>query len=80
MIQKQILDIFKKQFNDQTLLPASHYKDHPKWSSLRALIILSEVELQTHVLLSAKDIRAFASISELGEQVEKQAKLFSSQL
>ena len=78
-MENQVLDIFRKQLSDPSLHPSSDYKAHPRWSSLRALIIVNEIELCTHVLLSARDLSSCQSIGTLTEEIQKQAHLLSSE-
>ena len=77
-MKNQILDIFRKQLGDTNLSLESEYKAHPKWSSLRALIIVNDIELRTHVLLSARELSLSRSIRSLTEEIYKQAHLLST--
>ena len=76
-MKNQILDIFRKQLGDINLSLESEYKAHPKWSSLRALIIVNDIELCTHVLLSAKELSSCRNIRSLTEEIYEQAHLLS---
>ncbi len=71
-MEKDVLHIFSTQLTDNTLTPATHYKAHPNWSSLAALVVLNEIEWRTSVLISIEAFNRCTAIADICREVDKQ--------
>ncbi len=64
-----LLHIFSKHLNDPTLRTDAAYADHAQWSSLKALVIVNEIEQHTHVLLSGADLGNHPSVQAIAAKI-----------
>ena len=70
-MQHLMLSIFRKELSDPKLGLEDDYRQHPNWTSLRALIMLSEIERQTKKILSPDALRQSTSLAELATHVQE---------
>ena len=68
-MEKRILHILSEQLKDNKISLSTNYKEHPAWSSLKALIVLNEIELQTGVLISANGLKHNDTIAALCKEI-----------
>ena len=66
-----LLEIFHTHLLDKSLSIKSLYKEHPQWTSLKALVIVNEIEQKFKVLLSPEDLKMCDDIEGIIKRITK---------
>ena len=69
----EFLAIFTAELEEE-VREESSFKDLDRWSSLTSLVIISEIEASTGVILTADDIRKAETIRNLYERLTENTK------
>ncbi|MCY4419191.1 MAG: hypothetical protein OXB93_05025 [Cytophagales bacterium] len=70
IMHDMILSIFQKELSDESLNLHTVYMDHPQWTSLRSLLVLSEIERKTQCLVPPEIFKNSSTIKELANQIQ----------
>lgn len=69
---EEFIPLFEEQFDTMpsvTLTPETRFRELPEWSSLVALSVLSMIDEELNVDISAADMRAANTIQELYDKL-----------
>lgn len=69
MTREQFLNIFINELGDDKLSLESEFKNLSSWSSLLSIIIINEIELNSGIILSVKDIIESTTVNELYDRL-----------
>lgn len=68
---KMFIYIFKCELMDDEVNKQTNFKNHRNWSSLISLIIITEIENKTELLIDIESLRNSNTIGELYESCKK---------
>jgi hypothetical protein len=69
MTRAQFLNIFIQELGDDKVSLDTEFKGLSTWSSLLSIIIINEIELNSGIILSVKDIIESTTIDELYDRL-----------
>ncbi len=64
---EEFLSIFQQELIDDKINAQTEFKNHKNWSSLISLIIITEIENKTGILIDIDSLRNSKAIEELYE-------------